>query len=261
MSMRAFTIVAIVMAVIFSLPFLVYGYILVSWNGGFANTIRILTPRPNLQLASVKAHREKLDARIGARLEAIVVASGFKLYASARDDRCYDGENDWKRTDGYAHRCSLRLTRLLGFDSDFRPTMLDFEKSLLTSGWAAAGRNMDHEMAEYYDRHRSMLSDRLPLQGYRMAGLALEISWTEGSSQSLQQPDDDRNRADPFGALEVEHNASRFRQLDSNQRIRAGSKVFYERPEYMNTVEAFNSANLMVRYMLFVSVEGYYFEN
>jgi hypothetical protein len=261
MSMRAFKIVAIVMAIVFSLPFLVYGYVLVSWNGGFANTIRILTPRPNLELASIKADREKLDARIGAGLEAIVVASGFKLYASATDDRCYDGENNWKRSDGYAHRCSLRRTRLLGFDSDFRQTMLDFEKSLLTSGWAPAGRNMDYEMAEYYDRRRSMLSDRLPLQGYRMAGLVLEISWTEGSSQPLQHPEDHRKRGAAFDAFWAERNASRFRKLDANQRIRAGSHVFYERSEYMNTVEAFNSANLAVRYMLFVSVQGDYFEN
>jgi hypothetical protein len=29
----------------------------------------------------------------------------------------------------------------------------------------------------------------------------------------------------------------------------------------MNTVEAFNSANLAAKYVLFVSVQGHYFEN
>lgn len=261
MERQASKIALIVIIVIFVLPLLIFGYIVVSWNGGVANTIRRLTPRPNVEQASIKAEREKLDAGISARLDAIAAANGFKVYGSAEDDRCYDGENNWKRTDGYAHRCSLRLTRLFGFDSDFRQTMLDFENSLLNSGWTAGTSNMNTMMVEYYDRRKAPLH-HVPSPGsYKMPGLTLAIEWDEGAGTPRQQPDDNQPVREAFHAFWDKDSRIRRYRLDSNQRIRAGSQDFYERSDTMDTPQAFNNATRSVRYVLSVSIYGHYFEN
>ena len=260
MSRRALKIAAVVIVIIVSLPLLAYGYAIVSLNGGIANTIRILTPRPNMERAYIKVERETLDARISARLEAIAVASGFKVYASAKDDRCYDGENNWKRTDGYAHRCSLRLTRLLGFGGDFRQTMLDFEKSLLNSGWIAVDRTMEYVLAEYDDRH-PVLYRVPPPSGYKMPGLVLDIDWAEGAGTRLQEPDNNQKAQGSFQTFWAEDAKMRLYKLDSNQRIREGAQNFYQRSDYMNTQDAYNNAIRAERYVLSVSIHGHYFEN
>jgi hypothetical protein len=262
MSKHAWKIALVVIAIFVSLPLLVVVYSHVSWNGGIANTIRNLKPRPNLERASIKGDRENLNARITAQLEIVAAITGFKLYGSAKDDRCYAGENNWKRTEGYAHRCSLRLTRLFGFDGDFRQTMLDFEKKLLDSGWTAGKRNMEHVMVQHYDQRQVTLDGVPPPEGYKMPGLTLEIEWAEGTGKPILEAEDNQNKPqDAFRRFWTQNTRSRLYGLESNQRIRAGSQDFYERSDYMNIQDAFNSATQIVRYVLSVSVYGHYFEN
>lgn len=64
------------------------------------------------------------------------VASGIKALelATSYSDQCYEGQNNFKVHSGYTKRCSLKYNFYYGFNN-FQQTLLQFEDSLLSSGW------------------------------------------------------------------------------------------------------------------------------
>lgn len=245
MSWKTWKIALIILAAVVAVSFLAYGSFIVLLNGGIANTIRNLKPEPIMERASIKSARDELNGNIDSALRLIGANNGFAAFAAAKDDRCYKGQNNYKVTQGYAYRCTLRLTRYYGFDGDFRQRMLDFEKSLLSSGWknglsddpAARVQNMEYMMTSYYDRRPGMSVDSIPApSGYNAPGLTLELGWAERQTKNL------------------------FR-LEHAQHAPFYAGHLYQRPEPVNVDEAFKRAVQDKRYVIAIAVYGHYFEN
>jgi hypothetical protein len=245
MSRRTWKIALIILGVIVAAPFLAYGGFIVLLNGGIANTIRNLKPEPNMERASIKSARDKRSGDIESALRSIGANNDFTAFATGKDDRCYEGQNNYKVAQGYAHRCTLRLTRYYGFDGDFRQRMLDFEKSLLSSGWknglsddpAARVQNMEYMMTGYYDQRPGMSVESVPApSGYNAPGLVLELRWAGRQTKDLS-------------SLEYTQHAPFY----------AGR--LYQRPELVNVEDAFKRAVQGHRYVIAVAIYGHYFEN
>jgi hypothetical protein len=245
MSRRTWKNALIILAAIVAVPFLAYGAFILLLNGGIANTIRNLKPEPIMERASIKSARDELTGNIDSALHLIGANNEFIAFATAKDDRCYKGQNNYKVTQGYAHRCTLRLTRYYGFDGDFRQMMLDFEKTLLKLGWKAGlsddpiarMQNMEYMMTNYYDRRPGVSVDSIPApSGYNARGLTLELGWADRQTKNL------------------------FR-LEHSQHVPFHAGHLYQRPELVNVDEAFQKAVLDTRYVIAVAVYGHYFEN
>jgi hypothetical protein len=245
MRSRTWKIALIILGVIIAVPLLAYGGFVVMLNGGIANTIRNLKQEPDMERTSIKSARDKLSGDIESALGFIGEKNDFVIFATGKDDRCYKGQNNYKVTQGYAHRCTLRLTRYYGFDGDFRQRMLDFEQSLLSLGWKnglsgdafARAQNMEEMMISYYDRRPGAAVDSIPApSGYSAPGLLLELRWAERQTKNLSH-------------LEYMQHAPFY----------AGH--LYQRPELVNVNDAFRRAVQNHRYVIAVAVYGHYFEN
>jgi hypothetical protein len=247
MTGKAWKVALIVLGIIAASLGIALAALAVQMNGGIVNTIRNLKPRPDLNDVAIKSDRTALEAAIAGALQSIETNRGFTAYATSKDDRCYEGQNNYKVTEGFAHRCTLRLTRFYGFDGDFRQQMIDLEKTLIDAGWKnglaydprASEHNMENMMINYYDRYygRDYLTvDRIaaPL-GYHTGTWKLEIRWAEKDTRDLSR-------------------------LESNQKIRS-SWQFYERPELASVDQVFNKATQDHRYVAGIAISGHYFEN
>jgi hypothetical protein len=131
-------------------------------------------------------------------------------------------------TQGYAHRCTLRLTRYYGFDGDFRQRMLDFEKSLLSLSWknglsddpAARAQSVEYMLASYYDQRPGMLVDSIPApSGYNAPGLVLELRWAERQTKDLSSLEYTQHAPFYAGASISGRNSSKSR-MRSRERSR-----------------------------------------
>jgi hypothetical protein len=245
---KAWTVALIVVGLVAASLLVALAAFTVQMNGGIVNTIRNLKPRPDLDDRAIRSARQALETAIAGAHASIGTNSGFTAYATAKDDLCYPGQNNYKVTDGFAHRCTLRLTRFYAFDGDFRRTMIDLEKTLLDAGWKngrsydpqASERNMESMMIHYYDRYygRDYLTvDRIaaPL-GYHTGTLRLEIDWAEKATRDLSR-------------------------LESNQRIPAPMWRFYAHHELQNVDDVFKTATRDHRYLVAIAIYGHYFEN
>src|SRR5690349_1568315 len=101
MSRRTWKVALIILAAIVAVPLLAYGSFIVLLNGGIANTIRKLKPEPDMERASIKSARDRLNGDIDAALRLIAANNAFTAFATAKDDRCYKGQNNYKVTQGY----------------------------------------------------------------------------------------------------------------------------------------------------------------
>ncbi len=104
-------------------------------SGGAGNAIRNLKPAPNVEGRTIARKRLRATKELEAALAALDSGTGFTSYATSTDDRCYKGENNWKIKDGYAHRCTVRMTRFYGLSGDFWAHMLGLEHLLASDGW------------------------------------------------------------------------------------------------------------------------------
>jgi hypothetical protein len=245
---KAWKVALIVLGIVASSLIIALAALAVQMNGGIVNTIRNLKPRPNLNDVAIKSDRKALETAIEGALHSIETNSGFTAYATSKDDLCYPGQNNYKVTEGFAHRCTLRLTRFYGFDGDFRQTMIDLEKTLINAGWKnglsyypqASERNMEYMMIHYYDRYygRDYLTvDNIAAPiGYHTGSLKLEIDWAEKETRRL------------------------FR-LESKQRIPSRMWQFYEHHELQSVDDVFKTATRDHRYVAGIAIYGHYFEN
>lgn len=234
-----------IFASVLLLSLLAAGGYLVFLNGGILGTIRSLTPAPDPGSTSLKAIRAKSQSAIGAELDSIESAIGPQSYGTAKDDACNSGSHTFSRVDRYAHRCSLRLTRLFSFKGDFRRTVIDFEKALLGLGWknglsesrAPLQENMEYYMIHYYDKGRGPPVDLVAgPSGYHKPPFKLGLRWSEKI-------------------------ASDYSGLDYNQKIPLHHRTFYHQPSYQDLAELLRAATSQHQYLLSVAISTDYFEN
>lgn len=216
----------------------------IGFDGGIENTFRNLKPAPDPNSASVQSSRRKLEEELKSILADIGSAHGFVGYGDAKDDRCDSGQNNYKVTEGFAHRCTLRVTRFFGFDSDFRRTAIDLENALIRSRWnietRARGDQMERRLAESYDRYNRTV-DRVPAPDYHRfpvqetPDLRLTIAWAEKATERI------------FG-------------LDRLQK-EIGGGDFFRQSDYRDTAEILRKTTETHRYLIGIAVYGHYFEN
>jgi hypothetical protein len=148
---------------ILSLPLVAAAWIFVAMNGGISSILLNLKSRPGLDSPELKRDRTKLAQQIDAAFSREIPNQGFFHYETSMQDTCYDGANNWKHRDGFAHRCTLRVTNFYGFDGEFGKTMLDFESGISAAGWHSNIHDMKWTLTGYdaaAPNHQTV--DRLP---------------------------------------------------------------------------------------------------
>jgi hypothetical protein len=192
-AMRGYTKWAIVpLALIVSLSLLALGLFVVVVNGGIRNTVLNMKPRPVPDSPILRRDKTKLEAGLDTALQTVVTNDEFVHYETSTQDACYDGQNNFKVTEGFSHRCTLRLTRFYGFDGDFRKEMIDFERGLLAAGWQSDDSySMERYMTNYYDVRTNVTVEQIahPI-GYHRAALELKLASAERKTQILISLDD-----------------------------------------------------------------------
>jgi hypothetical protein len=241
------------------------------FSGGAGNIVRNLKPAPDAEGRTITRKRLRATEEVEAALAVVDAGTGFTSYATSTDDRCYKGENDWKITEGYAHRCTVRMTRFYGMSGDFRAHMLGLEDLLASGGWqlprstfAELPPGTFREMfARYYDVYCSgnriavfgsgpvvrptCEVSKLPRSGsdgYKKRSLVLWIECAERGESDLYMMDFAQKV--PIGALAKEHDPKFNLYAKTN----------------LQDVEALvRGITASHRYVLSVAVEETYFEN
>ncbi len=229
-----------------SVPLLGAAWIFVAINGGISSIILNMKSRPDLDSPDLKRNRAKLEDQIDADFGRAIPSDGFVHYARSTQDACYDGANNWKHQDGFAHRCTLRVTNFYGLDGDFRKTMLDFGKSILAAAWHPNIYDSNiHDIAwtlTQYDaatqNHDTV--DHLPNPyPYYKGGFTLDIRWAERGSQRL------------FGLKDIQ--AYNMGWVSENN--------FYDQRKLTDANDVFRDVTRDHQYILAIAISGHYFEN
>jgi hypothetical protein len=242
------TWVIVLVGIAVVLPLLAVAFFYVALNGGVYGTILNMKPRPDPDSPGINRDRAKLEADIDAAFQRVVANTDLAYYETSKDDACYDGVNNFKISDGYAHRCRLRVTRFYGFDGDFRQKMIDFEKGIIAAGWHfelgnGDGRythpsdSMESYMLVYYDTRPYGTVDHVagPL-GYSKGAFDLRIKWAE------------RNTTDR-------------RSLKDLQSVTENMTRYYKQQSLQDVDDLFRRVTRDHRYVLAIAIEGNYFEN
>jgi len=168
-----------------------YFYIVVTFNGGINGLISNLKPAPNPNGSAINAKREATTAGINQSFDELQNILHYNYYETATHDYCSRGDNNYKRSDGYAYRCSLRITKFYGFNGDFRQQMIDFEQKIISIGWTPPSYRPDNPcekmLEEYYDPYPGKLVSDLPSFdcSYEKDGLSLEPEFAEKETRSF----------------------------------------------------------------------------
>jgi hypothetical protein len=224
-----------------SVPLLGTALIFVAMSGGVHSILLNMKPRPDLDSPELKRNRVRLGEQIDADFSRTVPGEGLVHYGTSTQDACYDGANNWKHKDGFAHRCTLRVANFYGFDGDFRTAMLDLEKALLAAGWQSNIHDIAWTLTRYDAAALSLLTvDRLPSPyPYYKGGFTLDICWAERGSRSLF---DLKNiQADDIGWVK-ENN-------------------FHDQRKLMDATDILRDATRDHKYVLGIAISGHYFEN
>jgi hypothetical protein len=232
------------------------------FSGGPGNIVRNLKSAPDAESPAIARERLRATEEIEAALAAVDAGSGFTSYATATGDRCYKGENDWKITDGYAHRCTVRTTRFYGMSGDFRAQMLGLEDLLASGGWQPPRSLPDlppatfREMfATYYDRYCS--GNRIAVFGVGVDPLPCEVSKLPRSGSNGYKK----------GHLVLwiecaERGESDLYMMDLMQRgPRDREPNLYQKTSLQDVAAQVREITASDRYVVAVTIEQTYFEN
>jgi hypothetical protein len=160
-------------------------------NGGIGGLISNLKPAPNPNSSAMNAKREAVTAEINQSFDELQNILHYNYYETATHDYCSRGDNNYKRSDGYAYRCSLRITKFYGFNGDFRQQMINFEQKIINIGWNPPSYRPDNPcekmLEEYYDSYPGKLVSDLPSSdcSYEIDGLSQESKLAEQETSSF----------------------------------------------------------------------------
>lgn len=247
---RIFIVLALI---VLGLPFLGYFWFVISFSGGIDTIISDLKPAPNPKSSSVSAKRNSAKSDIEAAFSQLGQATGLSAHTSATYDHCYEGENNWKRKDGYAHRCDYRVTKYYGFNGDFRQTMLDLEQQLFKQQWQVLSdtNQLSFYIENYYDQYYGskdrqaivsfgdtyLVSDMpMVINGYAKNGMVMDVAYAEKDSVEM-------------------------RWIERLQTGIGGGSSTYEQRDFVDVKAVFAEIAKANKYVLAVSLQKNYFEN
>jgi hypothetical protein len=237
------------------------------FSGGVGNIIRNHTPAPDVNGQALTRKRLEASEDLKAALAFLDAGTALASYATSTDDRCYKGENNAKITDGYAHRCTVRMTRFYGMSGDFRAQMIGVEDLLASAGWQMP-RSISADLppptfremfVQYYDvwcrgSHIAIFGSgvvaptceisKLPRSGsngYRKGHLALWIECAERGESNLFM-------------------------MDLMQKVPTGKEyspeyILYEKTDVQDLKAVVEGITASHRYVISVTVQETYFEN
>jgi hypothetical protein len=224
------------------------------FSGGVGNVVRNLKPAPDVEGRTITRKRLRATEEVEAALAAVDAGTALTSYATSTDDRCYQGENDWKIKDGYAHRCTVRMTRFYGSD-EFRRHVLGLEDQLASSGWQLPPATFREMFATYYDVY---------CRGQRIAVFGVgPITPMQCEVSKLPRSGSDEYKKGHLvlwieGAERGERNLVRMGFLQS---MPVGIRTLYEKKNLQNVETLIQDITTSQRYVLSVTVAKTYFEN
>ena len=161
-------------------------------NGGIDGLISNLKPAPNPNGLTMNFKREAATEEINQSFDELQNILRFNFYETATHDHCSKGSSSWKRSDGYAYRCSLRITKFYGFNGDFRQQMVEFEQKISRIGWKPLysydpDNPCEKMLEEYYDPYPEKLVSDLPGFDcrYQKDKLFLELEFAEKETRNF----------------------------------------------------------------------------
>lgn len=221
---------------------------LLIFNGGIDGLIRNLKPAPDPKSSAMYAKREAITEEINQSFDELQNILHFTEYETATHDSCSRGSNDWKRSDGYAYRCSLRITKFYGFNGDFRQEMIDFEQKIIHLGWTPPVYRPEYPMEkmleEYYDPYKTYQSGDLDVSNlpgsvcaYGKDGLSLELDFAEKETQN-------------------------FILLNAIQKVSGLSyDEIYDEKDFQDSSSVISRITDTDRFVIVISIQKNYFEN
>ncbi len=172
-----------------------FSILILIFNGGIEGLISNLKPAPDPNSSAMNARREAAIAEIDQSFDELQNILHYNYYETAAHDYCSRGSNSWKRSDGYAYRCSLRITKFYGFNGDFRQQMINFEQNIINAGWEGPPYEpnpMRKMLEEYYDHYTIYQSGNLVVSNlpgfecdYGKGRLSLELEFAEKETHSF----------------------------------------------------------------------------
>lgn len=236
----------VILIFVFAVLFFVYA----SLSGGIDGMIRNWKLPPNPESPNVVAKRDSAKEAINDSLNTLEREAGFTYYATSVHDRCYEGRNDWKDEDGYAHRCDYRITKYYGFNTDFRQKTIAFDQILMEAGWSAEEvSSIPTMISNYYDVYYEQAGNandntiegyevsRLPRPSYQRGNLRLELRFAE------------RDTKDLFG-IEYAQNVSSDTLFET-----------YDDKKFQDIDTLFQSMTARESYVVVLSMQQNYFQN
>jgi hypothetical protein len=92
-------------------------------------------PPPDAQSEEiVELRRDGTRAADRALVNAAKMLGG-EMLGRASNDRCWEGQRNYKVDEGYDYRCSILRALVVGFGGDFRSRIARFDQRLFASGW------------------------------------------------------------------------------------------------------------------------------
>jgi hypothetical protein len=193
-SARENNVIRVISTIGFTIGFIVTcGYFILAliFNGGINGLISNLKPEPNPNSSAINAKREVVTEEINQSFDELQNILHYNYYETATHDYCSRGDNNYKRSDGYAYRCSLRITKFYGFNGDFRQQMFNFEQKIISIGWNPPSYRPDNPcekmLEEYYAPYPGKLVSDLPGRhcSYEKGSLSLELEFAEKETRSF----------------------------------------------------------------------------
>jgi len=218
------------------------------FNGGVVGLLSNLSPVPDPDSPGMQASRESVAAEIQKSFAQLQDSLRYNQYETATHDYCSAGSNDWKRSDGYAYRCSLRITKFYGFNGDFRQQMIDFEQKISDLGWKPPGyrpeRCMEEMLKEYYDHYTTYQSGELLVSNlpssicrYEKDGFSLELDFAEKETRS-------------------------FSEFDFLQKVSGHSlSEFYDQKSFQDSALVIQKITASDGFALLIAIQKNYFQN
>ncbi len=211
--------------------------------GGLGNLAKNLKSMPNPKSKEVSLPREKIRSEIKDEFSAVEQETGLTNSGSEFLDECYKGQNNWKVHQGFAHRCSYRITQYYGFNPDFKIQMLNYFKNLAFLGWDID--NPSHSnMITMTDRFYRNVPAGSAQNAYLNGGTIVK----KGSLEMHLHYQDTRYLLDSLSNYQnVMLRATLFKTFSDKRLVNVGA-----------IADAISKNN---QYLLVISIEKDYFEN
>ena len=216
------------------------------FNGGISGFINNLRPQPDPNSTALVESREASQISIDSNFFEIEAESNLIHFETGQHDICVRGESNWKRQDGYAHKCIIQTTKFYGVDGDFYQEMVELEQSLKRAGWQAPYGPAEKPITEMLDSYLQMRIAQYR-EEFTVAVLP-EVDFTKGFNKKLAiKYADQRTGRDDLLIGGFQH-ASPY-----------SFDVFYNRQDFRDVDAVINAITASHDYVVMIAIQDVYY--